>query len=67
MLLCGISVPVCHTLRLRLKRLPEKTAVAVCQFPTVHDASQTVIQAMQEGVQIGRVELLDALMIKGSF
>ena len=40
--------------------------MAVGQFPTVHDAANTVIQAMQEGVQIGRVELIDELMIKGS-
>jgi D-lactate dehydrogenase (cytochrome) len=62
---CNAKLSV-STLCCRLRRLPEKTAVAVCQFPTVHDAANTVIQAMQEGVQIGRVELIDELMIKGS-
>jgi D-lactate dehydrogenase (cytochrome) len=60
------TLGVTTEITLRLRRLPEKTAVAVCQFPTVHDAANTVIQAMQEGVQIGRVELIDELMIKGS-
>jgi D-lactate dehydrogenase (cytochrome) len=58
------TLGVTTEITLRLRRLPEKTAVAVCQFPSVHDAANTVIQAMQEGVQIGRVELIDELMIK---
>jgi D-lactate dehydrogenase (cytochrome) len=50
----------------RLKQLPENVAVAVCEFPTIRDAANTVIQAMQRGVQIGRVELLDDVMMKGN-
>jgi D-lactate dehydrogenase (cytochrome) len=59
------TLAVTVEITLRLKRLPEKTAVAVCEFGSVKDAANTVIQAMQTGIQIGRVELLDDVMMKG--
>ncbi len=39
---------------------PEAVSAAVCNFPTVHDAVQCVIQTIQLGVPIARVELMDA-------
>ena len=38
---------------------PEAVSAAVCNFPTVHDAVQCVIQTIQLGVPIARVELMD--------
>jgi len=58
------TLAVTVEITLRLKRLPEHVAVAVCEFPSIRDAANTVIQAMQKGVQIGRVELLDDVMMK---
>jgi len=39
---------------------PEAVSAAVCNFPTVHEAVQCVIQTIQLGVPIARVELMDA-------
>ena len=45
---------------LRLYPLPEAVSAAVCSFPTIADAVHTVIQSIQMGVPIARVELVDA-------
>ncbi len=47
---------------LRLHGIPENISAGVCQFPTVEDACNTTIMAMQTGLPIARIELLDALM-----
>jgi D-lactate dehydrogenase (cytochrome) len=39
---------------------PEAVSAAVCNFPTVNDAVQCVIQTIQLGVPVARVELMDA-------
>jgi D-lactate dehydrogenase (cytochrome) len=44
---------------LRLYGIPEAVMSAVCQFPSVESAVNTVIIAIQAGVPIARVELLD--------
>ena len=45
---------------LRLYPLPEAVSAAVCSFNTVADAVHTVIQTIQMGVPMARVELVDA-------
>ena len=45
---------------LRLYPLPEAVSAATCSFPTIADAVNTVIQIIQLGVPIARVELIDA-------
>ncbi len=45
---------------LKLYPLPEAVSAAVCSFPTIADAVNTVIQIIQLGVPIARVELIDA-------
>ena len=45
---------------LRIYPLPEAISAAVCSFPTIADAVNTVIQIIQLGVPIARVELIDA-------
>jgi D-lactate dehydrogenase (cytochrome) len=49
----------------RLNGIPEQTLAAVCTFETTEAACNTVIQSIQLGLGVARMELLDALMIKG--
>ena len=44
---------------LKLTRLPESVAAAVCAFPSVDAAVDTVIKLMDTGANIARIELLD--------
>ena len=48
--------------RLNLKPygIPEAILSGVCPFPTVRDAVNTVIQTVQTGIPVARIELLDA-------
>lgn len=48
---------------LRLFPLPEAVSAAVCSFPTIADAVHTVIQTIQMGVPIARVELVDGATV----
>ena len=45
---------------------PEAVSAAVCNFPTVNDAVQCVIQAIQMGVPLARVELMDTAAVHAS-
>jgi D-lactate dehydrogenase (cytochrome) len=49
---------------LRVYPQPEAISAAVCTFPTMVDAVRTVIETIQMGVPIARVEFVDALSIK---
>jgi D-lactate dehydrogenase (cytochrome) len=49
---------------LRLYGQPEAVAAAVCAFPTTADAVNTVIQTIQMGVPVARMEFVDALSIR---
>lgn len=44
---------------LRLHGIPEATAVASATFPTIDEAVSTVIQTIQLGVPVARIELMD--------
>lgn len=48
---------------LKLARLPEAIAAAVCAFPTVDAAVNAVIELMGASVNIARIELLDELQM----
>ena len=50
-------------LTLRLHAIPEGMSAAVCAFPTVRAAVDSVIEAVQCGIPIARVELLDTLTV----
>lgn len=50
-------------LTVRLHPLPETIAAAVCAFPSIEAAARAVIQTIQLGVPVARIELLDALSI----
>jgi len=48
---------------LRLYGVPEAMAAAVCSFPTLAGAVDTVIQTIQSGVPVARIELLDEVQM----
>ncbi len=45
---------------LRLYGIPQAISSAMCSFPTVADAVNTVIMTIQSGVPVARIELADA-------
>ena len=47
----------------RLHPLPEAIASAVCPFPTLQSAIDTVILTIQSGIPVARIEILDAAMM----
>ena len=49
---------------LRLHPIPEAISAAVCSFATLEGTVDTVVQAMQCGVPLARVEILDALQMR---
>ena len=49
---------------LRLYGIPEAISAAICTFPTVTAAVDTVIQIIQAGIPVARIELLDELSIE---
>ncbi len=51
-------------LTVRLHPLPEAVSGAVCAFASVDSAVRTVIQTIQIGVPVARIELLDALTVR---
>ncbi|WP_424928538.1 FAD-binding oxidoreductase [Amaricoccus tamworthensis] len=49
---------------LRLHGIPEKISAATCSFPDVHSACRSVTTAIQMGLPIARIELLNALQVQ---
>ena len=49
---------------LRIYPLPEAVSAAICSFTSIGDAVNTVIQTIQLGVPIARVELIDANSVR---
>ncbi len=50
-------------LTVKLYPIPEAISAAVCTFPSIEAAVQTVIQTIQLGVPVARIELLDTLSL----
>jgi len=50
-------------LTVKLYPIPEAISSAVCSFPSVDAAVDTVMQTIQLGVPVARIELLDALTL----
>lgn len=48
----------------RLYPLPEAVSAAICSFPSIEAAVRTVIQTIQLGVPIARVELIDVNAVR---
>ena len=50
-------------LTVKLYGIPEAISAAVCGFPTIEDAVNTVILTIQNGIPVARIELLDESQI----
>ncbi len=57
------TLGVITELTLRLYGIPEAISAAVCAFPTIEAAVDTVILTIQSGVPVARIELLDDTQI----
>jgi D-lactate dehydrogenase (cytochrome) len=58
------TLGVMTEITLRIYPLPEAISAAVCSFPSIADAVHTVIDIIQLGVPIARVELIDANTVR---
>ena len=58
------TLGVITELTVKLHGLPEAIASGVCPFPSVAAACSAAILAIQSGIPVARVELLDALQVK---
>ncbi len=58
------TLGVITELTLKLYGIPEKISSGVCTFPSIDAACKTTIAAMQLGLPMARIELLDALQVK---
>lgn len=52
-------------LTLRLHGIPEAVSAATCGFARLEDAVETVIETIQTGTPVARIELLDEVQIRG--
>ena len=57
------TLGVITEIRLRLHGIPEAISSAVCAFPTIEQAVDTVIATIQSGVPVARIELLDEVQM----
>jgi D-lactate dehydrogenase (cytochrome) len=57
------TLGVITRIRLRLHGIPEAMSAAVCQFPDLKSAVETVIATAQSGIPVARIELLDSDMM----
>ncbi|MGA2960251.1 MAG: FAD-linked oxidase C-terminal domain-containing protein [Candidatus Korobacteraceae bacterium] len=53
------TLGIITNLTLRVHPLPEAVSAAVCSFPSVDSAVKTVIETIQFGASVARIELLD--------
>lgn len=60
----GGTLATIAELTVKLHPIPEAMSAAVCRFPSVDHAVRAVIQTIQLGVPIARIELLDALTMR---
>jgi len=58
------TLGVIAEITLRLQGIPEAIAGGVCPFPTLADACNAVIETIQCGIPVARIELLDELQVK---
>ncbi|MBM3608490.1 MAG: FAD-binding protein [Alphaproteobacteria bacterium] len=58
------TLGVITEITLRLHGQPEAVAAAACAFPDVRACCDVTIAAIQSGIPVARIELLDALLVK---
>ena len=57
------TLGVITEITVRLYGIPAATSSAMCSFPSVKDAVDTVIQTIQSGIPVARIELADAVQM----
>jgi D-lactate dehydrogenase (cytochrome) len=57
------TLGVITELTLRLYGIPQAMSAAVCAFPAIEDAVDTVIETIQSGIPVARIELLDEVQL----
>jgi D-lactate dehydrogenase (cytochrome) len=57
------TLGVITELTLRLYGIPQAMSAAVCAFPTIEDAVDSVIETIQSGIPVARIELLDEVQL----
>ena len=57
------TLGVVTEIQLKLYGIPEAMSAAVCSFPTLEAAVNTVIQTIQMGIPVARIELLDEVQM----
>jgi len=60
------TLGVITELTLKLSGIPEAISSGICPFPSVEAACNATILAIQSGIPVARIELLDALQVKGT-
>jgi D-lactate dehydrogenase (cytochrome) len=60
------TLAVITEVTLRLYGIPEAVAAAVCPFATLDGAVRTVIETIQLGIPVARIELIDEVQIRAS-
>jgi D-lactate dehydrogenase (cytochrome) len=58
------TLGVITEIQLRLHGIPEAASAAICQFPSLEDAVNSVITVMQAGIPVARIELLDDVQMQ---
>ena len=58
------TLGVITELTLKLHGIPEAIAAGVCRFPSVQNCCDAAITAIQTGIPMARVELLDEVMVR---
>jgi D-lactate dehydrogenase (cytochrome) len=58
------TLGVITALTLRLQGIPQAISGGVCPFPTLEAASRAVIQTIQMGIPVARIELVNALQMR---
>src|SRR5690606_25492531 len=57
------TLGVMTEVQLRLYGIPESITSAVCQYASLGDAVNTVIETIQSGIPVARIELLDEVQM----
>src|SRR6186713_1260477 len=58
------TLGVITQLTLKLSGIPEAISGGICPFPSVEACCNTAIHAIQSGIPVARIELLDALQVR---
>ncbi len=60
------TLGVITELTLKLSGIPEAISSGICPFPSVEAACRATILAIQSGIPVARIELLDTLQVRAS-